>query len=227
MHNVFVGQPRNSAVLNLGKLVRLEDPDVFLLSEAKRLGGKILPGWLNHAGDAKLGQDAANCRVLVNLARFHVLERGAWKVPGARWRWKKPKPSRVYAWALIRRISDGAVFLVVSLHRIPGGPVPGIVENRAAWGREHTSIVREVGRLAARFPKATVVLGGDWNAGANEKPEHRWSLASLARDLGGAAVRILHIDGLMVLRGRLGRVYKLDGRFGSDGHRPVVAKVYP
>ena len=228
-HNVWVGQTRKSARGHLATIAGAHTPDVVFLQEAKRLDGNMLDGFLNIAGATQLGEDHDNCRILLREGAFELVTFGAWKVPGPTWVWNgKDKPTRVFPFVVARRVTDGRVFVLVSVHRIPGGPVPGIAANRIPWAEEHDALILGVESLwRYQYPAATVVLGGDWNARADDKPEHPESLASLARDLGGAHVAVKHIDGFLTLGGQPRDVRKLDDLHGSDGHRPVIGKVAP
>ena len=71
-----------------------------------------------------------------------------------------------------------------------------------------------------------VVLGGDWNAQWDALPFYQFSLQALAKHgILADDVRIIHIDGFMVVNGRVRDVERLEDKFGSDAHRPVVADV--
>lgn len=78
--------------------------------------------------------------------------------------------------------------------------------------------------LEKRFQGSVICLGGDWNAAWNEMPGYTFSLQSLAQHL-KADAGIKHIDGFMVVNGKVQQVKKLDDKYGSDGHEPVSALV--
>lgn len=195
------------------------------LSEAKRLDGNVLPGYKNAAAPARMGDDHDNCRLLIRRAGTTFIAEGAVKVPGPMWQWKdNRKPTRVIPWEAFARF--GQVYVAISIHRIPMGPVPGNAVNRAGWAAEHRAIVSLVRELRRRFPEAVIILGGDWNAGWNERPEVPFSLRSLARDLGEAVdAAVFHIDGVLVLGGKVRGGERLDNKFGSDAHYPVLGQV--
>jgi hypothetical protein len=142
---------------------------------------------------------------------------------GDGWEWNgNEKPMRVFVFVIVRW--QGQVYVLICVHRIPNGPKPAIDRNEAAWNAEHRALVNLVGDLRESASNATYVLGGDWNAGEHDMPEYQYSLASLAQDI-AAKMFVLHIDGFLLINGRMVEVEKLDNKFGSDGHRPVMGEV--
>ena len=210
---------------NLGALQEKFEFDLAFIQEGKRLDGNILPGFKNSVAPSRMGADYDNCRILIRERGTKFIDQGAVKVPGPMWQWNdNKKPTRVIPWEAFER--SGQVYVAICIHRVPMGPIPGNAVNRAAWNAEHKAIVALVRELRARFPKAIIILGGDWNAEMDESPKFAYSLPSLAEDL-KANVRILHIDGLMVIGGKPKGVHKLERLYGSDKHRPVLGTVVP
>jgi hypothetical protein len=221
-----VGQNLDSLRENMNRLVRVtNEPLGVFLQESKRAPVDwAIPGYKGHAAGVSFGEDHDNCRILVRN-EVQILARGAEKVPGEPWEWNgNQKPTRVFPWLLVKW--NGQVYLLICVHRIPNGPAPHIDANARGWVNEHWTLVRMVEEITRDHPGATAILGGDWNAQMSDMPEHPASLKSL-RDRLDAQARILHIDGYMVINGLALHVEKLEGKFGSDAHRPVVGEVVP
>lgn len=154
-----------------------------------------------------------------------VIDEGFEIAEGTEWVWHEGHrhPSRVFPWVAVED-EAGNVLVLVAVHRVPMGPNPHITQNRQAWNAEHNCIIHLVADLEDRFPGSVICLGGDWNAAWNEMPAYTWSLQSLAHHL-GADAGIKHIDGFMVVGGKVQQVKKWDDRYGSDAHEPVSALV--
>jgi hypothetical protein len=210
-----------------GNLVRLAEdtgrPLVVLLQEAGRGEGWTIPGYNEFSAPASAGPDHDMNRVLVRTDA-RVLDDGWVQPEGDGWVWNgNDRAVRTYPWVAI--LHDGGVHVFVSVHRIPLGPRPGNLKNRAAWAAEHRALVRLSDELSSRWPGATVTLGGDWNAGLAELPSYQFSMRSLMEDVKASDAGVLGIDGYVVVNGAVVEVRKLADKYGSDGHRPVVAVV--
>jgi hypothetical protein len=214
-----VGQPLDRLRDNLTRLAKdTGRPHALLLQEAKR-GGWSIPGYQNIIpDDPEVKPD--NCRILLRDDAA-VLDSGAVRVPGDGWVWNdNEKPMRTYPW--VAASWDGQTVVLVSVHRIPNGPIQPRPRNNAAWGSEHRTLTKMGRDLSDRFD-APVVFGGDWNASLGEQPSYAFSLRSLTADLDATAVAIPGIDGFVAVGAELEDAEHLKDKYGSDGHRPVTA----
>ena len=202
-------------------LIRLAEdtgqPHVIALQEVKNFSGTI-PGYHRVVAQPTAdNREADNCALLLRRDVAVGRERHL-LVKGGAWRWHRPHPPRVYAAATIE--ADGRRWDVMSVHRIPGGPLAGIKENRPAWAAEHSAIEARVLKRAelAGHPQ---VLAGDWNDRADN--DHPLSVGSLADRIEGQLVLPKRgIDGVIAVGCRVVDVEKLAEKYGSDAHRPVV-----
>ena len=116
----------------------------------------------------------------------------------------------------------GKTWDLTGIHRVPNGPKPQIDMNRAAWNAEHSLIEQWQTNIQERRPKHLRALFGDWNAGADEDPGYPYSIARLAKEI-GCQTAMRHIDGALVdQRLEVRELQRLEGKYGSDGHRPVI-----
>jgi hypothetical protein len=217
-----VGQSLEDRRDNVSRLATVTGgPLAIFLQEAQRGGPDwTVPGYVGYTGPE--AGDGDNNRILVKKG-VEVIDSGHVRVPGNGWEWNgNEKPMRVFVFVIVRW--QGQVYVLICVHRIPNGPKPAIDRNEAAWNAEHRALVNLVGDLRESASNATYVLGGDWNAGEHDMPEYQYSLASLAQDI-AAKMFVLHIDGFLLINGRMVEVEKLDNKFGSDGHRPVMGEV--
>lgn len=192
-------------------------PHVIALQEVKNFGGTI-PGYQRVvAKPTPDNREADNCVLLVRSDVKVVRERHL-LIEGGAWTWTRAHPPRVYAAATIEE--DGRRWEVMSVHRIPGGPLAGIKENRPAWAAEHSAIEARVSKRAGRAGHPQV-LAGDWNDRADN--DHPLSVASLADRMDGQLVLPKGgIDGAIAIGCRVVDAQKLEDKYGSDAHRPVV-----
>jgi hypothetical protein len=99
--------------------------------------------------------------------------------------------------------------VILGVHRVPSRRV-----NVEAWQAEHRDL-RSWGRARTR----PIVMGGDWNGRASETDP--FSVPTLADEI-GAETHLRGIDGYLTRGFTVGPVRKLDRRYGSDAHHPVV-----
>lgn len=207
-------------------LIRLADdtgrPALIYVQEGSRGDAWTIPGYTAHRGSPALGPEHDSCVILVrNDGR--ILDKGAWKVPGGQWTWNsRRRAPRVWPWVVVD--FDGLTIAAINVHQIPNGPTPWRDDNARAWNAGHRLLLDKVPDLARRFPDAVVVPGGDWNARLDAKPDHPASLLTLAEQL-GALPRLRHIDGFLVVGGHAGPPERIESKYGSDAHRPVVVEV--
>lgn len=224
-HNVWKGQPLDRVRDNVARLAKdTGQPLAIFLQESARDNTRwTIGGYVAYTGpDAG---DGDNNRILV-LDDAEVLDSGHFRVPDGAWTWNgNDKPARVFVWVAVRW--RGRVWVLVVVHRVPNGPVPLIHMNNEAWKAEHKGLVDLDDTLAKRWPNAVFAFGGDWNATMREMPDYRYSMRSLQKDLGvtGKGEAVIAIDGFLVRNGEVLDAEKLDEKYGSDGHRPVVVKV--
>lgn len=223
-HNVWKGQPLDRVRDNVTRLAERFNPLAIFLQESSRDNVRwTAGGYVAFTGpDEGLGD---NNRILVQQGA-EVIASGHFRVPDGAWTWNgNDKPARVYPWVAVRW--QGRVWVLVCVHRVPNGPQPSIGMNKNAWNAEHVGIIELKARLMDRWPNAVFAIGGDWNARMNDMPEYRYSMRSLQKslDVPGKGEAVLHIDGFLVDNGEVTDAEKLDQKYGSDGHRPVVVKV--
>ncbi len=160
-----------------------------------------------------------------------------YQVPDGEWRWNKPKGARVWERVVIDH-DDGTVEEFWNGHRIPGGPDTGYPENQKPWNREHIFLVDILTEKMEKYPARRFTIAADWNTWLGKAPKHPFSIENLADALGAKAF-LKHIDGFLVIEPRTdddsnprtkptkyeysGR--KLEAKFGSDGHKPVVMHI--
>jgi hypothetical protein len=204
-----------------GNLTRLAEdtgqPHVMALQEVENFGGTV-PGYQRVVAEPTPDNREADSCVLLVRRDLRVVRERHLLVKGGAWRWHREHPPRVYAAATIE--ASGRRWEVMGVHRIPGGPLAGIKENRQPWAAEHSAIEARVFKRADRAGHPQV-LAGDWNDRADNA--HPLSVASLAERLGGQLVLPKGgIDGAIVIGCRVVHAEKLDDKYGSDAHRPVV-----
>ena len=228
--NKWIGQRQVLANRNLRRLARkLGKPLFIVLQEAQNFDGTI-PGYRAYRCTEQGLTSDDTYRAIVILVHESVRVKAAFarSVPGGDWVWKAgAKEARV--WVRLVCELEGEVFEVWGGHRIPGGPMAGIVSNRKAWAAEHRFLVEWILRVKQKHPNRPIFIGADWNSHRDDNPHHSASLAELAHRVGGRWF-LRGIDGFLVIAGRglpqppkrRRRVRKLLGKFGSDGHRPVV-----
>lgn len=149
-----------------------------------------------------------------------ILHTGFRQVPGGDWTWNgNRKQPRVFPRVVIRW--DRQVWDLVGVHRIPGGPEPAIDLNRTGWNAEHTMLDTWQARIADNRRGEVRALFGDWNAAEDERPGYPYSIASLAESVNAEAA-LRHIDGALVAGAGVRDLQRLENKYGSDGHHPVV-----
>lgn len=192
-------------------------PAALLLQEARHWPR----GW-EPRGYRALPSDGDMAIVLRDDAE--VIASGTWTVPGGGWVWNgKDRGPRVWPWVVAR--FGATTVALVNVHQIPNGPNPYITRNARAWASGQRMLAEKVPALARKYG-CPVVLGGDWNARMDASPEHPASMLTLADSL-GAKVRVRYIDGFLIVGAGAGKAEKLEDKYGSDAHRPVVVEVQP
>lgn len=218
--NGWVGNPDWRA--NLTLLANDTDrPHVLALQEAYRFGGTIR-GYRRLACSHRDDNDAQSTIVLVRddvpVTRHRCLH-----VDGPDW--IGPKHGIRHDPRTFRDLTvevDGTRFDVLAVHRTPGGPQPGIKANAASWAAEDAEIVSWATRREARHPDRPQVVIGDHNGRTGD--DRPLGIGDLAARL-GAVARLRGIDGALVAEAGKVTARKLDGRYGSDAHEPVVVTV--
>lgn len=229
--NMYVG---NSApTKNLGRVVKATGhPVAIVVQEASKWQGKV-DGYrsIRATNDenpnlhTQVSQQDMHSSIVLLRDDCRLIKVEARQVPNGAWSWNKPRVGRV--WVRVVYELDGVIREVWCVHRCPGGPNPGIVQNRGAWKAEQAFLLEWVGRVHGNHPERPIDLGGDWNTWLGKFAKHPQSVENLARAL-GARMHLKHIDGFLCIRpDTVGRpknakVKKLARKFGSDGHRPVV-----
>lgn len=198
-------------------------PDVIACQEMKNYRGSI-PGYRRVALDEG-HRENANCVLFVSR-RLTLVREGYVRVGGPEWVGPKHNlrhPPRVFPWAVVES-QDGQRFDVMSAHRVWTGPFRR--RNMGAWRAEDAALVGWVGRRQAKHPGRLMVVNADWNGRTFDL--RRYGLPDLAERLRrlpgvrGVALAVKGIDGALVVNGAHVGVRKLPGRYGSDGHRPVL-----
>jgi hypothetical protein len=227
--NAWTGQTdrglRDNLVNMVGDVAALQGgvkPHAVVLQEVWDWDGSI-PGYDRYAADpadfpGRKGRDADEVRsttVLVRERGVDVRRADYIEVHGPDWRGPKHglhhRP-RVFPDLTLVVPDSGRPWDLLAGHRTPGGPRAGIKANRASWAAEDAEIADWFQR---RGPQ---VAGMDWNnTGSDRGP---LTVHDLARRVGGKYL-LAGIDGFMFVDAR-GHIHELPGRYGGDGHRPVV-----
>lgn len=223
-HNVWSGQHPASVHDNLQHLVddctRIagEPPHAVKVQEGLRYE-RTIPGYERIAHDEG-HRELSNCILFVRKAGVTVhrdFELGG-DEPWIVVRYGTRKEPRLYPGATISLDAGGPRIDTVVVHRVPARG-----HNDEAWAEEHHGLVAYADRRANRHPNRALSLGGDWNGRGNDP--RPLSVPALAREI-DADVRLRGIDGFLT-RGFTGRVHQLSGKYGSDGHQPVLFIGHP
>jgi len=160
-------------------------------------------------------REARSTVLLVRRKGVRLLRYGFRDVGGRGWWWNGGvwHPPRVFPWARLEVDGLGPL-AVIGVHRVPGGPVPGIARNAPEWRREHRALVQ----WHRHRPRVPTVALGDWND--RKSTEAPRSVSALADQVGGT-LSLEGIDGAIV-RGLRVATTELPSRYGSDGHHPVL-----
>lgn len=226
-HNIWVGNkdPR-------GNLIRLRDdtaaitgtrPHAIVLQEAKRFRGTI-PGYDRHACDEH-GDECRSTVVLVRDRGVDVTRARFLHVDGPDWVGPKhgdPHEPRTFP-DLTLEVHDehgDQRWDLLGVHRTPGGPNPHIAVNGRSWAAEHDEIVGWADHRQERHEGRPFLIVGDHNDRAGTLEPR--SLGRLAADI-DATAKMRGIDGALV-HGARATAEELPGRYGSDGHQPVIIR---
>lgn len=216
-HNMYVGNKDPKG--NLTRLAENTDADVIVVQEAKNWHGTI-PGYERFVADSDR-PEADSTILLVRKKDTEVHRERSIEVGGPDWIGPKHdlrhKP-RVFPAASIE--VRGRRWDVIGIHRNPGGPDS---RNEDAWRAEDKALVEWEARREEHRPKRPAVLAGDWND--RKATKHPVSVSSLAKRLGGD-LRLRGIDGAIAIGADGIHVKELPGRYGSDGHNPVVIDLW-
>lgn len=217
-HNLHsAGNTPDSVDRHLERLARDTGmPELLVASEAFKVRGSI-PGY-DRVGP-EWSRDKDECSTIVLVRRKHgisIRRDRTIKVDGPDWYWNgnRREPRLLVDFTLD---ADEQRWDGLAVHRTPGGPRAGIVANRASWAAEDAAIAAWFARRDRRFDRPTFAFG-DWNDRATTV--HPLGVRGLARRV-DADLALKGIDGGIVAGARA-RSRKLDGRYGSDAHRPVV-----
>lgn len=212
--NIYVGN--KNPKLNLIALVTyLLFPRFLIIQEAKNFKGSI-PGYRAYRAPRHL-TNSNDYRSTIFLVRrgTKVVEQDWQQVPKGQWQYHDNKrEARVFGritLALKRKRLD-----VYGVHRCPLGPIPPRPVNREAWIAEHNFLTD--------WYRSSVdsIFGGDWNTRETSHPEDKFSLRALAKAV-RSKTYVLGIDGFLTSRNlRVNKLRKLNRKFGSDAHHPVV-----
>lgn len=199
---------------NLAQLARdTGHPHVLALQEATRLRRPI-HGYQRVAIDFPDHPDDLGCQLLVR-DDVDVIRRRLVPVGGP-W-WTGPKhglrhPPKVFVGATVA--IERQRWDVLSVHRVWTGPHH---RNADTWRAERTALMEWIpARAQHDNGHRPVVAAGDWN-------DRGEAMRPLVHATGGQ-LAMRGIDGALAVHAQL-RVHKLDSRYGSDGHEPVVARV--
>lgn len=210
--NAWVGQDPRDLAQHLEELAHDTDrPEVIAVQEAKRYGGSI-PGYERVAASMKHLEDRS-CLLLVRRRGVKIHRERELRIVGP-W-WTGPHgdrhPPRVYPGVGIETPEGRAV--VLNVHRTPirNSGKPGVA---GSWAAEHVQL-RAWLNDRTTHPAAAV---GDWNG--RESDTEPMSVSDLAQQT-RTDLRLRGIDGALT-KGFEGRTRKLDQKYGSDGHHPVV-----
>lgn len=185
-------------------------PHVLALQEATRLRHAI-HGYQRVAIDFPDHPDDLGCQLLVRddvevIRRRLVAVGGPW--------WTGPKhglrhPPKVFVGATVEL--RGQRWDVLSVHRVWTGPHH---RNADTWRAERDALMSWIPDRAERdHGTRPVITLGDWNDRGD-------GMAPLVRSTGGQ-LAMRGIDGALGVNCHL-KAHKLDDRYGSDGHEPVV-----
>lgn len=209
--NAWVGQRPRALRKNLERLVDVtERPEILAVQEAKRWDGTI-PGYERVAWDTKgAHEDTGNGVILVRRRGVEIYGRRFLHVDGPWWEvvnHDKMHPPRLYPGVGIETREGRCI--VLNVHRVPSRHV-----NSEAWAAEHRDLRAWAGRRAHPF-----AMVGDWNG--RESDRGPFSISTLAEEIGGKA-HLRGIDGAITRGFKVTHLERLDRKFGSDAHRPVV-----
>lgn len=217
-HNIWSGQNPKDVHDNLQRLVedcaRIagDEPHAVKVQEGKRYE-RCIPGYERITDDTGHPENS-NCILFVRRRGvtihrdFEIAGDEPWVVV----RYNTDKQPRIYPGATYS-VGDGPKLDSVVVHRVPARG-----HNDDAWADEHRELVDFADRRHNRRPDRPLIFGGDWN-GRRGDPRPL-SIDALAKEIGGD-VRLKGIDGF-VTRNMTGRVHELSGKYGSDGHKPVL-----
>ena len=209
-HNVWVGQPPAKLKANLRRLIKAtavddEPPVAIALQEAHRLNDD-LPGyrrfWIPGSDDDRNNQLLIR-REGVKVHREHLVH--------APHPWIGPKHQQRHD----PRRSPGATievddrhWIILATHLIPNdGRNP-----MAADGEWDSLTVWANGRMEDR----PLVMLADWNSRKDSPDLRRFAHRT------NTEIHLKGIDGALTRNCRVDRIKELDGKYGSDGHNPVV-----
>jgi len=224
--NAWVGQAFGPLIKNLVRLIaKLRKPHVIVLQEVWRHDLEdAIKGYTGYTGRPDQTRDDTYRSTVVLVRDDGEVRRSTSWSSGANWTWNgNSKAARVFVRVTVRFPRIGVVDIIGG-HLIPGGPKPSIDLNEVGWRRDLDMLEHKVKGILDRHPRRLLVLAMDWNAGWGEMAAYSHSLKSFAKRI-GAREGIIHIDGVMVVNGAVESVRRLKRKFGSDGHRPVVARI--
>lgn len=215
--NIYVGN--KNPKLNLIALVTmLMFPRFLILQEAKNFQGSI-PGYKAYRAPAHLAKSSDDRSTMFLVRRGTRVVNEDWtSVPGGNWQFhENQREPRVYGKLTLAfgRKKNRKQLNLFGVHRCPLGPKPPRPVNREAWIAEH--------QLLAQWgsDERDSVWGGDWNTRESSSPDDKYSIKSLAKDL-LAQCHLDGIDGFLTRGLKVLSLRKLNRKFGSDAHHPVV-----
>lgn len=204
-----------------GNLTDLADdtsmPHVIATQETYRFDGNV-PGYERHDITEPGNPRAGNCVLFVRHRGVTICRERDIDVEGPGWVGPKhgiQQPPRDFTGLSILTEEDGQRWDVLNVHRTW---THNLRTNMGAWAAEHRELVDFADRRHRAAPGRPLVMLGDWN-GRKSDPRPL-SVSGLAKAI-GADVRLRRIDGALT-RDCEGRAKRLPGRYGSDGHHPVL-----
>lgn len=196
-------------------------PRFVIVQEAKNVKGTIL-GYKAFRAPANLAKSDDDRSTMFLVRRgTRVVDEDWGAVPGGAWQYKDNKREpRVYGKLTLSlgRKKRPKLLDVYGIHRCPLGPLPPRPVNRTAWIAEHEMLV------SWGQNDNDSLWGADWNTRENSNPDDAFSLKSLAADL-KARMHLDGIDGFLTRGVKVLKLKKLNRKFGSDGHHPVVITI--
>jgi hypothetical protein len=190
-----------------------ERPEVICVQEGWRHDGTI-PGYVRvgaAAGDRETGSTFALVRHDVKITRQRIERVG----PGWTWNGHKRRAREFVDFTVAH---DGIRTDLLLSHRTPGGPLAGILGNRASWAAEDRYIADWFARRSDRHPDRPLVHVADHNGRPLDLRAR--GIGDLARRV-GAKTAMRGIDGALV-KGAKAKARRMKHKYGSDKHWPVV-----